>query len=324
MRLRAGGPALAALLGLSPPLAVADDAAPTVRAWLASGDSAKSVDIVFVGEGYQKRHLALEGKYWTDVKRYATRLTAEPPFSWYRSRLNIKAVFLESEDEGCNDAPTPKTKRTALGCQFDGKEGRLLRFTDDAAPERAVKAAGGVDIALVMVNTERYGGAGTVLDSVIVRGRPLPAPTFSARDTPSFLIALHELGHSFATLADEYTEIAQVQRYTLPKDGADLSEPNVTLASHVDRKDAKSIQRTVKWRHFMTLPGAQKHSWLHEGAYFRAAGVFRPWEKCRMLASEDGYCPICCEEMAKAIFATCGEEWDDAAYHKAHPLTLWK
>lgn len=38
----------------------------------------------------------------------------------------------------------------------------------------------------------------------------------------------------------------------------------------------------------------------------------------------DPFCPVCCEEMAKSILAACGEPWDDAAYHKAHPLSLWK
>jgi hypothetical protein len=321
---RAAG--LALLLVLAAPSHVASGRGdgPAVRAWLASGPPESSLDVVFVGDGYQRKHLAPEGKFWTDVKRYATRMTTEPPFSWYRARTNVRAVFLESLEEGCDPAPTKTKRATALGSEFDAADGRLLYFTNHAALARAVDAAGGADIALVMVNTERYGGAGTVLDEVKVRGKPLPAPTFAAQDTPSFLIALHELGHSFAGLADEYVDPATARDYPLPKDGTDLPEPNVTLSAFLDRTDARSIARTAKWSHFLALPGASKPTWAHEGGYLRATGVWRPWPKCRMLVSEDPYCPICCEEVSKAIVRACGDSWDDAAWHKAHPLSLWK
>jgi hypothetical protein len=36
------------------------------------------------------------------------------------------------------------------------------------------------------------------------------------------------------------------------------------------------------------------------------------------------FCPVCMEETSKAIVATCGEEWDDAAWHKKHPLKFWQ
>lgn len=303
----------------------AKEEGPSVRTWLSSGPSERCVDVVFIGDGYQKKHLSPEGKYWIDVKRYASRLLEEAPFSWYRDKFNVRAVMLESTDEGCDDNEKAEKKRkTALGSTFDTRDGRLLYFTDAAALERAVKVAGPVDIAFVMVNTERYGGSGTVLAQVKVRDRPLPAPTFAARDTPSFLIAIHELGHSFAGLADEYDDPRAAITFPLPKGDADLAEPNVTLASHIDLKDRASLARTAKWAHFLKLPGGQKPAWAHEGGHFRLKGVYRPWPACKMLKTQDPYCPICCEEVAKAIFTACGEIWDDDAFHKAHPLSLWK
>ena len=35
------------------------------------------------------------------------------------------------------------------------------------------------------------------------------------------------------------------------------------------------------------------------------------------------FCPVCCEELAKAIVRRTGRSWDDRAYHEAHPLSLW-
>jgi hypothetical protein len=175
-----------------------------------------------------------------------------------------------------------------------------------------------------MVNVERYGGAGTSLPAIEVRGRPLPAPTFASQDTASFLIAVHELGHSFATLADEYADPAMVGRRPLPTDGSDLPHPNATLPGHIDVTDFDSVARTAKWKHFLALPGARKHRGAHPGGYFREHGVYRPFVRCRMLSNGDPFCPVCCEEMAKGIHAACGLPWDDAEFHERHPLSLWR
>src|SRR5262249_22324303 len=162
------------------------------------------------------------------------------------------------------------------------------------------------------------------LDGIKVRGRPLPAPTFSAQDTTSFMIAVHELGHSFANLADEYEDEAEASRQRLPDDGHDLDSANVTLNGHFDASSFKTLAETVKWRHFLALPGARTHEWLFEGGYYRQRGVYRPWRHCRMRDHAAPFCPICEEELAKAIHDCCGDPWDDAAWHKERPLTAWK
>src|SRR5687768_8268764 len=131
---------------------------PRIRVWTEGGPPTRSVDVVFVGDGYQRKHLAPAGKYWRDVERYSSRMLAEPPFAWYRERFNVRAVFLESQDAGCDASSATNEVKTALESSFDSPQGRRLGFQDAVALEKAVRAAGEVDIALVMVNTERYGG----------------------------------------------------------------------------------------------------------------------------------------------------------------------
>ena len=43
-----------------------------------------------------------------------------------------------------------------------------------------------------------------------------------------------------------------------------------------------------------------------------------------MADDRDPFCPMCCECFARALFGLCQIEWDDAAFHRAHPLALWK
>lgn len=300
------------------------DGEPKIKSWLESGPPEKCVDILFVGDGYIARDLSLQaGKYWKDVQRYATRLFKEEPFVSSKARFNVRALFLESAEQGCDASPSEEKVRTALESHFDSREGRLLTFKNAARLKEVVEAAGPVDIIFVTVNTERYGGAGTVLHGLRVRGKACPAPTFSAQDTASFLIAVHELGHSFAGLADEYEDEALHEKFPLPSKG-DVPAANATLARCFDAKSFETLAKTIKWSHFLALPDARKHKWVVEGAYYRAKGVFRPWSTCRMLHHDDPFCPVCTEEVAKAILAACGETWDDAAWHKAHPLSSWR
>ena len=133
---------------------------------------------------------------------------------------------------------------------------------------------------------------------------------------------MHEIGHAFAGLADEYADAGQVHRFPLPTPPDDLSAANVTLWRMVDESSADSIAATVKWRHFLELPGARDWPWLYSGGYYRASLVFRPWKSCCM-RDGDEFCPVCDEEVAKAIVACLGETWDDAAWHEQRPLSDW-
>lgn len=314
--------ALPCTLGAAP--AAAPSGGMLVKSWLESGPRESCVDVLFVGDGYVEKELAPgAGKFWKDVGRYSQRLFKDEPFLTYKSKFNVRAAFLQSTDRGCAESPEDASVHTALGSHFDSKTGRLLVFRDSQRLKQVVEEAGGADLVFVMVNTERYGGAGTLLSEIRVGSRALPAPTFSAQDTASFLIAVHELGHSFADLADEYVDEPLVKRYPLPEKG-DIARPNATLARCVDASSWDSLAKSVKWSHFLALPDARKHKWLEEGAYYREKGVFRPWKTCRMLDHEDDFCPVCCEEVAKAIVTTCGEDWDDALWHKTHPLGKWR
>jgi hypothetical protein len=182
-----------------------------------------------------------------------------------------------------------------------------------------VGAAGEPDIVFVMVNTARCAGTGNVLHGAWSHSGSLAAPTFSIGCADVIQMAVHELGHSFAHLADEYVDEETAKRASLPDwvvglfaGAQDLTAPNVTVVGQ--------SPSSLKWRHFLDLPDARRFAWLHEGGYYRQKGVFRPWPRCRMRASEDAFCPVCSEAVARSIYAACDLEWDDGAYHRAHPL----
>lgn len=311
----------AIVLALSLPLGEGQSAAsPLVRSIRGKGPPEKSVDVLFVGDGYSKRRI---GKFFKDVKRYTTRLFKEPPFSWYRKKFTVKGVLVLSHRDGCDLSPSDERVPTFLESHFDSPTGRLLVYKERQKLVDLVRRTGPADIVFVMVNTEKYGGAGAELFRYRVRGRPLPTPVFSAQDTRSFIIALHELGHSFADLADEYADPDLVASYPLPSKG-DIGAPNVTARGQFDPTSFETLKKTLKWRRFLELPGARKYAWIHEGGHYRTKGVFRPWKRCMMRDMGERFCPVCMEEMAKAIVLACGESWDGEAYRNQHPLRMWK
>ena len=314
---------VAVLVGSSGPhSAWPKDTKPKVRVWKEATAAGSRVDVLFVPDGYQRKHLAR--KFWKDVGRYGKRLLKVKPFSDYKDRFQIAGIYLESKDAGCDPDRFGDEVDTALDCHFDSPGGRLLLFRDRKALQAAVGQVPGVDIAFVMVNTERFGGGGAVLPSITHKGWPLPAPVFSAQDTRSFQTALHELGHSMARLADEYIDTNAMNSYPFPEDDADLPYANVTRTNHIDIQSFEKVRETAKWRRFLDLRGAKKHRWAHEGGYFRARGVYRPWPRCKMRVVDDDFCPVCCMEMARAIHRMCDEPFDEDVWLKANPLRQWR
>jgi hypothetical protein len=296
---------------------------PKVKVVRESGPSESCVDVLFVGDGYVEEDLAEGGKYWKDVQRCTTGLFKIRPISDYADKFNVRALMLASQDRGCDLAPDQEKVHTALECHLDKPDGRFLVFKDAARLKALVEANSPVDIVFVMVNTEIFGGTGFVLDDLKVRGKPCPAPTFSAHSNGSFLSAAHELGHSLAGLADEYADDDSTPNICWPLYNGDLGEPNVSVTRFIDSKSFESRAATAKWRHFMKLPGAEQWPWVHFGGNHQRYGVVRPWATCLMRDSVSPFCPICCEEMAKAIQEVCGIPWDDAAWHETHPLSMW-
>jgi hypothetical protein len=125
--------------------------------------------------------------------------------------------------------------------------------------------------------------------------------------------ALHEIGHSFGRLADEYEDAAGLDLARMRL----LEAPNLTAGERPSREYAP-------WMHFLELPGADALPWMHEGAYYRSKGWWRPWPFCRMRESHHPFCPVCSEALARAIHAACGLPFNDESYHAAHPLERWR
>jgi len=200
---------------------------PAGRVWavLENGPPAEKVDLLLLGDGYTAAEM---GKWHADAKRLAELLFATSPFKERRSDFNVWAVDTPSEESGVARPSDGVHRRSALRAAYDafGSERYVLAFDNRRVREAA--AAAPYDVMEIVVNGRKYGGGGIFNLYATVASDNAFTP----------YVFVHEFGHHFAGLADEYYMSPAVAT-EFPKDQPEPWEPNVTAL----RDPAK-----LKWR----------------------------------------------------------------------------
>ncbi len=179
-----------------------------------TGDPHDKVDFVFVAEGYTAED---KDKFKADVDRMAAFLFTVEPYKSLKERFNIRAVFRPSPERGMDEPRQRIYKKTVLNASFNAFDlDRYMLIEDD---HRMHEIAGQVpyDAIIVLVNSKRYGGGSICLDYCVT--------TVDHPRSPEVFV--HELGHSFAYLADEYYQSEVSYNDFYPK-GIEPLEPNIT------------------------------------------------------------------------------------------------
>lgn len=252
-----------------------------------TGEPASCVDLAFVAEGYRPDEME---KFRNDVKKLADVLIAEPPFNEYAGKINIWAVEAVSEESG-TDIPGERIYvNTALNSSFYtfGTD-RYLTTTDIKAVNDYASVVPHDNI-IVLINSKRYGGGGVYnYYSGTTAGHSL-----------SPIVFIHEFGHGFAGLADEYytSEVAYSNFYPI---GTEPWEPNITTLISFESKWKNLISKETP----MPTPAEEKFKdtvGLFEGGGYSAKGIYRAETDCRMKSNGPrGYCTVCREAVRKMI-----------------------
>lgn len=178
------------------------------------GDPRGRVDVAVLGEGYTA---AEADKFRADVKRFAATLLGREPFASLRDRFNIWGVLKPSAQSGCDEPSRGVFRDTALGCTFDSLGSERYLLTEDNRALRDAAACVPYDVVSIMVNHERYGGGGIYnLFNV-----------FTSDNQWSDYVFVHEFGHGFAGLADEYYSSSTAYNDFYPR-GVEPRERNIT------------------------------------------------------------------------------------------------
>jgi IgA peptidase M64 len=259
-----------------------------------SGPSSRRIDVAVMGDGFintsksQKRLLK-----WADD--CLDVLYSEKSFEEYRDYFNYYHVRLLSKDEYVDLALTDEQKAklekknkkkskknkkkwdfdTALGCRQAGGQGqvmsdRKLVYKWLGIADRHVPGAGDDGLVIVFAQFGKLGmGGGGIANC----------------GKPSESVTVHEFGHAFVGLLDEYANNPRAPRRP-------IRAPNAT-----------TDPENPPWQHF--LDAKVKGVGVHEGGATFKKGVWRPANGCAMnsAGNSGGYCPVCRETSVLRIYS---------------------
>jgi hypothetical protein len=189
-----------------------------------SGESQNKVDFLILGDGYTA---AEAKKFEADARRLTEVLFATSPFKENRQNFNVWALCPPAAESGISRPSTGIYRDSPIGATYDafGSERYVLTF-DNQKLRRAAQFAP-YEFIEVLVNGRTYGGGGIF---------NLYSTVASDNAFANYVI-VHEFGHHFAGLADEY--YTSPVEYTTPANRVEPWEPNVTALL-----DANAL----KWR----------------------------------------------------------------------------
>lgn len=155
------------------------------------GDSSEKVDLVFIAEGIR---LTIRINSVADAKKFTESLFQTPPYTTQRENFNVWAVNLISEDRGTDISGKGIYKNTALNSGYYTFGVDRYLTTPDMKSIRDAVWNVPCDAIFLLVNTDTYGGGG--MYNFYAMG--------TADNERTQHVFVHEFGHSFAGLADEY------------------------------------------------------------------------------------------------------------------------
>lgn len=237
-------------------------------------DTARCIHIAYVAEGYTKAEMPL---FLEDARKAMDFLFSYEPFKSMKGRFNIVAVESPSDESGTSEPSKGIWKNTALHSNFDTFYSDRYLTTLHLKDLHNWLAGIPYEHIIVLVNTEKYGGGG-ILNSYNL------SMTHHKAFRP---VVVHEFGHSFAGLADEYAyEQEQIPMY--PHD-VEPWEKNITT----------KVNFHGKWEN---LIGKDSQAGFYEGAGYSLKGVYRGYPDCRMKTNEyPDFCPACQQAIQKVI-----------------------
>ncbi|WP_342644679.1 M64 family metallopeptidase [Mucilaginibacter sp. CSA2-8R] len=252
-------------------------------------------NIVFLGDGFIKEDLVVGGDYDRKVKELTDHLFSVPPFNRYKKVFNVYQVYALSNQRGALNKLDPQSTATKFKSYFSEND-RLLRegnydtvskYLDKIMPYWQIQ------LPVVLVNDSRYGGSGGGLAVV------------SVHSNMKFTF-VHETGHTFGLLADEYVEVAKEKDRPL---FATQFYPNV---------DTSNNPATIKWKHYFNRPRYAGIVGIFEGGYYHAKGVYRPEENSVMrnnITTRNFNAPSR-EAIVRRIYEIMGKPFDLEAFFK--------
>jgi hypothetical protein len=222
------------------------------RVWpvFINGPAATKVDLLVIGEGYTAREIP---KFHADVKRLLPALFEQEPFKSRRADFNVRALDLPAAESGIHRPNAGVFRRTPLSTEYNVFDSERYVLTLDNRALRDAASAAAYEFIEILVNDKTYGGGGIFNDQA----------TASVDSAFSPYVFVHEFGHHFAALADEYYT-SDVAYETGAAVKPEPWEPNIT---------ALHDPAQLKWRDLVTAGTPLPTPWNKDEFEKHTAGI---------------------------------------------------
>lgn len=259
------------------------------RYLLRSGSTEDCIDIAIMAEGYTEQEMDI---FFRDAQTTCDALFDHEPFRSMKDRFNIVAVATPSEDSGVSIPGKGEWKSTAVGSHFN------TFYSDRYLTTCRVKSIhnwlSGIpyEHIIILANTDTYGGGGIYNSFTLT----------TAHHAAFRPVVVHEFGHSFGGLADEYA-YSEEPSAQYPYD-VEPWEQNITTLTDFGSKWQDMVPEGTR----IPTPVKTKESEIYtavgvyEGAGYTKKGIYRPTTECRMKINEaPGFCPVCQRALERLI-----------------------
>lgn len=259
-----------------------------------AADTSRCIHIAYVAEGYTEAEMPT---FLNDCRTAMEALFAHEPFKTLRNRFNVVAVKAPSAESGTSNPGKGIWKNTALHSNFNTFYSDRYLTTLHLKDLHNWLAGTPYEHIIVLVNTDNYGGGG-ILNSYNL------SMTHHRAFKP---VVVHEFGHSFAGLADEYAYDYEA----IPMFPHDIEpwEKNITTMVDFKSKWSDMVKKGTKipteQPADLDKPNAKKEKWqigAYEPAGYSMHGVYRAYPDCRMRTNNNpDFCPVCQKAITELV-----------------------
>lgn len=258
------------------------------------GDPKEAIDVAILAEGYTRAEM---DSFYRHALTAVEAILSYEPFKSRADKFNFVAVATPSDDSGVSVPRLGEWRSTAFSSHFS------TFYSDRYLTSLHVKdindALAGIpyEHIIILANTPEYGGGGIYNSYTLT----------TARHKQFRPVVVHEFGHSFGGLADEYFYESEANEEAYPTE-VEPWEPNITTLADFKGKWENLIPKDAP----RPTPVSEAAKWpvgLYEGGGYVSHGVYRPADNCRMRTNTaPDFCPACRQALCRLIDFYTGDE----------------
>ena len=260
---------------------------PVYDAWIGNADITKAVDIVILPEGYTQAEM---GKFVKDCDFFVKSLFDYAPYDRYKNSFNVRGVMAPSEESGCTEPGDHVYRNTVMRFSYWTFDSERYCMSTDKRDIRDLAGQVPYDQIYILINSQKYGGGGIYNFYC----------SSAASNSFSGDIIIHEFGHGFAGLADEYYQ-DETGYGDFYNNDIEPWEPNITTMVDFDAKWKDMVDKKTP------IPTPREKKYEHtigvfEGGGYEAEGIYSPHMDCLMKTFKGHvFCPVCQRAIERMI-----------------------